>query len=1179
MLARFFIDRPVLAWVISIVIVLLGAISAGFLPVAEYPEITPPTVRVTANYPGANSQVVADTVAAPIEQQVVGVEGMMYMSSQSNYDGSYTLDVTFEIGTNVNMAQVLVQNRVAIAEPTLPDVVQTIGVAVKKRTPDVLLGISLYSEDDPQTGRPYYDSLYLSNYATINVKDAIARVEGVGDVVVLGQQDYSMRVWLDPDKLQSRNLTVNDVIRVLREQNVQVAAGRIGQPPVPNGQDFQYTLSTLGRLVEADQFADIVLNTGQDGEVTYLKDVSRVELGARNQDTLGRLDGRPSPAVVVFLLPGANALDCARGIKAKMRELETRFPKGLRYSIGYDTTPFIRESVNEVFHTMRESIVLVSLVILLFLQDWKALLLPVIDVAVSLVGTFAVMSLVGFTLNNLTLFGLVLAIGIVVDDSIVVLENIERWLEKGLPVREATIRAMNEITGPIFAITLVLSSVLLPSAFLGGITGQFFRQFALTIAVSMIISAINAMTMTPARAAWIFASRKPGQHSDQGKEALPWWSFALLGGLASAWLLTPTLGAWLGLPAAEGQGEEARAGLRATLLTWGISGVGFVPGALAGGTLGWFLIRPVNLALGAFFRGFNRIFEWTTRAYGKTVAWCVRLSAVVLLVYAGLIGLTGLGFARVPSGFVPIQDKGYLVVNVQLPDSASLERTVLVTEAVEKIALETPGVAHTVAVPGISFVLNANSSNYGNMFVILKPFDERRDPSQSGEAIVGRLRERLKREVPDARVLAFGAPAVRGLGNAGGFKLMVEATGDVDWVALQARADNLAARGNQQPGLVGLFNGFRAGTPQLYADIDRTKVRSMGVALTDVFDALQAYLGSYYVNDFNRFGRTWQVNVQADAPFRVDAETIKQLKVRNADGDMVPLGAVVDVRESTGPVTITRYNMFPAATITGSWEPSVSTGDVLRTMEALSEKELPRSMTTEWTELSYLQKQASKVEQFRDLRQNPSSAFVLGAVLVFFVLAGLYESWSLPLAVILVVPMCVLCAITGVAVRGMDNNIFTQVGFVVLIGLACKNAILIVEFARDRQLEGASRFDAVVEAARVRLRPIVMTTMCFVHMAPPYFATGAGAEMRRSVGTAMLWGAFGVTLFGIFLTPVFYSVVRRLTDRKSVKTAPGHWLDAVSFRATPGALYSRNGGPGYASLEVTTDGAPGRRRS
>ncbi len=1164
MLARFFIDRPVLAWVISIVIILLGAIAAGFLPIAEYPEITPPTVRVSANYPGANAQVVADTVAAPIEQQVIGVEGMLYMSSQSNNDGSYTLDVTFALGTDVNLAQVLVQNRVAIAEPTLPDVVRAIGVTTKKRSPDILLGISLYSDDNPETGRPYYDALYLSNYATIQIKDAVSRLEGVGDVVILGQQDYSMRVWLDPDKLQSRNLTVGDVIRVLREQNVQVAAGQIGQPPVPKGQDFQYTLSTLGRLVEAEQFGDIILKTGSDGEVTYLRDVSRTDLGARSQDTLSRLDGRPSSGVGVFLLPGANALDTADRIRATMREQEARFPRGLHYTIAYDTTPFVRESVNEVFHTLRDAVILVAIVILVFLQDWKALLLPVIDVAVSLVGTFAVMNLMGFSLNNLTLFGLVLAIGIVVDDAIVVLENIERWLDKGLPVREATIRAMNEITGPIFAITLVLSSVLLPSALLGGITGQFFRQFALTISVAMIISAINAMTMTPARAAWIFAGRRVGRslrewdaarsasglHSD--KEALPWWSFALFGGLATVWLLSPTLGTGLGLPAEEG-GEAAPGGLRATLLTWGIYLVLFLPGAVAGGALGWLLIRPVNGVLDYFFRAFNRVFEYTTQAYGKTVGWCLRLSVIVLLVYVGLIGLTGFGFSQVPSGFVPIQDKGYLVTNIQLPDSASLERTLEVTAAVEKIALETPGVAHTVAIPGTSFVLNANSSNYSNIFVILKPFSERRDLSLTGEVIASRIRARLQREVLEARVLVFGAPAVRGLGNAGGFKLMVEATGDVNFDALQARADNLAAQGNQQPGLVGLFNGFRARTPQLYADIDRTKAKTMGVPLTDVFDALQAYLGSYYVNDFNRFGRTWQVNVQADARFRTDAEIVKQLKVRNADGDMVPLGSVIDIHDSAGPVTITRYNMFPAATITGASLPGVSTGDILRTMEALAAKELPRSMTYEWTELSYFQKQSSQVEQLRDLRQNPFSAFVLGAVLVFFVLAGLYESWSLPLAVVLVVPMCLLSALTGIALAGMDVNIFVQVGFVVLVGLACKNAILIVEFARDRQQEGASRFDAAVEAAQVRLRPIVMTSFAFIlGVLPLAIAQGAGAEMRRTLGTAVFAGMIGVTLFGLFLTPVFFYVIRRFAGKQLPEPVPAGNHDQV-VQAVPSA--------------------------
>jgi multidrug efflux pump len=1147
-LARFFIDRPVLAWVISIVIILLGGIAAGLLPIAQYPPVTPPTVRVTAIYPGANAQVVADTVAAPIEQQVNGVENMLYMSSQSSNDGSYTLDVTFDLGTDINMAQVLVQNRVAIAQPQLPDVVKATGVVVRKRSPDILLVVNLYSEDDPATGRPLYDQLYLSNYATINLQDALARLDGVGDIISFGGQDYSMRVWLDPNKLASRSLSAGDVIRVLREQNVQVAAGQVGQPPVPKGQDFQYTLSTLGRLVEAQQFADIILKTGTDGDVTYLKDVGRTELGARSQDQSLTLDGKPSVGLAIFQLPGSNALDVADRVKARMRELEKRFPQGVKYAIAYDTTPFIHESVAEVFNTLRDAVILVAIVVLLFLQDWKALLLPVIDVGVSLVGTFAVMALLGFSLNNLTLFGLVLAIGIVVDDAIVVLENIERWLDKGLPVREATIKAMNEITGPILAITLVLSSVFLPSAFLGGITGQFFRQFALTIAASMVISAINAMTMTPARAASIFAGRKPGQHGQQGKEALPWWFFGLPGGLVSVWLLTSILYAWLGLPSGEESGEAMPAGLIATLLGWAIFFVLFLPGAVAGGALGLIVIRPVNWLLSQFFQGFNWVFDRATAAYGKTVGWALRLSAIVLLVYVGLIGLTAFGFTRVPSGFIPSQDKGRLIVNVQLPDSAALERTVEVMAKVEKIAHETPGVAHTIGNPGRSFVLNAIGSNLGTAFVTLEPFDQRRAPGRGAEAITAELRRRFRQEIPEARVSVFGAPAVDGLGNAGGFKLMVEATGDVDFDRLQGQADNLAAKGNQQPGLVGLFNGFRARTPQLYVDIDRTKVRSMGVSLTDVFDTLQVYLGGYYVNDFNRFGRTWQVNLQADAPFRASAETVKQMKVRNADGDMAPLGSVVDIRASGGPLTVTRYNMFPAATITGASLPGVSTGDVLRAMETLSDKELPRNMTSEWTELSFLQKQSSKIEQFRDLRQNPFSAFVLGAVLVFFVLAGLYESWSLPLAVILVVPMCLLSALAGVALAGMDVNIFVQVGFVVLVGLACKNAILIVEFARDRQNEGASRFDAAVEAARVRLRPIVMTSFAFIlGVLPLVIAQGAGAEMRRTLGTAVFAGMIGVTLFGIFLTPVFYSVVRRLSDREPVKPGLG-----VAYRSAEG---------------------------
>jgi multidrug efflux pump len=1132
MLARIFINRPVLACVLSIVILLLGGIAAGLLPVAEYPEVTPPIVRVTAYYPGANAQVMADTVAAPIEQQVNGVEKMLYMTSQSNNDGSYTLDVTFAIGTDTNMAQVLVQNRVAIAEPSLPDVVRSIGVTTKKRAADILLAISLYSEDNPATGQPYYDALYISNFATIQLKDAISRLEGVGDVFVMGQQDYSMRVWLDPGKLASRNLTVSEVIKVLREQNVQVAAGQIGQPPVPRGQDFQYTLSTLGRLVEAEQFDNIILNNDKNGEITYLKDVSRTHLGAKSEDLMARLDRRPSSGLACYLLPGANALDTADRIKARMRELKPRFPAGLNYSIVYDTTPFVRESVNEVKKTLLDAIILVTIVILVFLQDWKSLLLPVIGVLVSLIGTFAVMSIMGFTLNNLTLFGLVLAIGIVVDDAIVVLENIERWMEKGLAAREATSKAMTEITGPIVAITLVLSSVLLPSAFLTGLVGQFFRQFAITISVSMLISAINAMTMTPALAVLFFSSRKPGKHGAD-KEALPWWSFALFGGLATAWLLKPILGPSLGLTVGEGHGEAAPGGLGASLVELGATLLLALPGIVAGGVLGWVISRAVNWILGFFFRGFNWIFDGATRVYGRVVGWCLRFSAIVLVIYVGLIGLTGVGFSHIPTGFIPMQDKGYLVTNIQLPDSASLERTLEVTDAVEKIALETPGVAHTLCLPGMSYVLNANSSNYSNVFIIFKPFHDRRDPKLAGDAIAAHIRDRVAREVPEARVLVFGAPPISGLGTSAGFKLMVEAIGDVNFDALQARVDQLVATGNQQANLVGLFNGFRARTPQLYVDIDREKVKSMGVALSDVFDTLQACVGSYYVNDFNRFGRTWQVNVQADAAFRTDAEAVKQLKVRNSDGDMVPLGTVAEVRDSSGPVQITRYNMFPTASVNGLPLPGTSTGDALATMEKLSQS-LPRNLTTEWTEVSFLQKQASKIEEFRDLRNNPFSAFAVGVVLVFFVLAGLYESWSLPWSVILVVPMCLLSALVGLVLAGYDVNIFVQVGFVVLVGLAAKNAILIVQFARDREAEGASLHDAAVEAARERLRPILMTSFAFIlGVFPLVIAEGAGHEMRRTLGMAVFSGMIGVTLFGLFLTPVFFYVMRSLVQKRT----------------------------------------------
>ncbi|MFO0897631.1 MAG: efflux RND transporter permease subunit [Pirellulales bacterium] len=1122
MLARFFIDRPIFAWVISIVIVLGGLAAQFLLPVAQYPEITPPTVQVTCQYPGASATVVQDTVAAPIEQQVNGVENMLYMSSQCTNDGSYVLTVTFALGTNLDMAQVLVQNRVSWATPLLPDVVKATGVVVKKRSPSILLVVNLFAEDNPATGQPFYDQLYLSNYATIQIRDELARIDGVGDVSYLGQQDYSMRVWVDPEKLASRSLTADDVVAALREQNVQVAAGQIGQQPVPTGQDFQYVMTTLGRLTQPEQFADIIIKTGLSGEVTRLRDVGRIELGAKNQDTRCRLDGKSSVGLATFQLPGSNALDVAERIKAKMQELRPRFPTGLEYAIVYDTTPFVEESVHEVFKTLRDAVILVALVVLVFLQDWKAVILPLIDVGVSLIGTFAIMAMMGFSLNNLTLFGLVLAIGIVVDDAIVVLENIERWLAKGYPVREATIHAMEEITGPIIGITLVLCSVFLPSAFLGGITGQFYRQFALTIAASMLLSATNAMTMTPARATAIFGHRThlpEGQHGHDGREALPWWGLAAIGGLLSVWLFGQAFFAWF---------RALRPDSEAWLL-WVTNFAAFLPGA----AVLWWVTKPINKALAVFFRGFNWVFDRITDLYGRTVARCLRLSAIVLILYVGLLGLTYFGFVTLPKGFIPAQDKGYLVVNVQLPDAASLERTTAVVKKVEKIARENGGVAHTVSADGMSFVQNsAISSNFGSCYVVLKEFGERRSHEFGANAIEQTLRKQFYDQIPEADVSVFGAPAVDGLGNAGGFKLMVQDRGDNGLAMLQGQTDNLIEKGKQEPIIAAMFTGFRADTPQLYIDIDRTKCKTMGVPLSAVFDTLQVYMGGYYANDFNNFGRTWQVNIQADSPFRLTPEAVALLKVRNAAGQMIPLGTIAQVRDAGGPVLVTRYNMYPAAAINGGAYPGVSTGTVISVLDALAERELPTSMTSAWTELTYLQTLEGSSAIF---------AFVGAVVLVFLVLAAQYESWSLPLAVILVVPMCLLCALIGVFLARMDINIFVQVGFVVLVGLASKNAILVVEFARDRQLEGVSAFDATVEAAKARLRAIIMTSFAFIlGVVPLMLGHGAGAEMRQTLGTAVFSGMLGVTLFGIFLTPVFYYVIAKWTGRGAAKPGPAH---------------------------------------
>jgi multidrug efflux pump len=1109
MFARFFVDRPVFATVLSIVIVIIGAVALQALPIAQYPEVVPPTVQITATYPGASAKVVADTVAAPIEQEVNGVENMLYMLSKSTNDGQLNLDVTFRVGTNLDFAQVLTQNRVSIAEAKLPEEVKRQGVTVKKKSPMILLCVNLLSPD----GR--YDQLYLSNYATIQVKDALARLPGVGDVSFLGARDYSMRVWLDPMALAARNMTAADVLQALREQNVQVAAGRIGQPPAPAGVAFQYTVNTLGRLLDPEQFAGIVVKTGEHGDITRLSDVGRVELGAKSYDVASYLDGQASVTMAVFQLPGANALATAESVRAEMDRLKARFPAGMEYKIVYDTTVFVDESIHEVYKTLFEAFVLVFLVVLIFLQDWRATLLPMIDVPVSLIGTFFVMAMLGFSLNNLSLFGLVLAIGIVVDDAIVVVENVERWMAKGLAPREATIKALEEITGPVIAITLVLSSVFIPTAFIAGISGQFYRQFALTIAASTIISAINAMTMAPARAVTLI---KPHAHGEERREALPLTAVVLLGALLADFFVTGRVLGLLGLSAG-GHGHEAHG---SPAVRWAIrlAVVG------AGGVLGHRLNARVNRALLDFFAAFNRFFEWLTDGYGRIVARLVGATGLLLAVYAGFMVLTWLGFRTVPTGFIPEQDKGYLVVNAQLPDGASLERTEEVMARVDEMVRAAPGVAHTIRIPGYSILTSNNISNAGGMFVILAPFEERVHEGLSAGVVGGKLREQF-RHLQDAVVVTFGAPPVDGLGNTGGFKLQVQDRADAGPEALQGAVENMISAGTVQPGLVGLFSTFRASQPQLYLDVDRAKAKALGVSLDDVFSTLQIYLGSAYANDFTRFGRNWQVNIQADAAYRVDPNDIGQLKVRNRDGAMVPLSTLVSVRDTTGPAIVNRYNMFPSAEIAGGTAPGVSSGQAISTMEALAAQELPATMSFEWTELTLQQILAGNTAVF---------VFVLGAVLVFMVLAAQYESWSLPGAIILIVPMCLLAAISGVWVVGSDNNIFTQIGLIVLIGLAAKNAILIVEFAKQLQDEGKPRFEAIVEASKVRLRPILMTSFAFIlGVLPLVRSSGAGAEMRFALGVAVFSGMVGVTFFGIFFTPVFYEVIRGRTDRRAAE--------------------------------------------
>ncbi len=1121
MFSLFFIKRPIFASVVSIVITLAGGIAVFTLPVAQYPEITPPTVEVYAAYPGANAVVVADTVAAPIEQQVNGVEGMMYMSSQCTNDGTYTLTVTFKLGTDLNIAQVLVQQRVSLAQPILPVLVQRRGITVKKKSPSVLMIVNLYSPDETR------DNLFLSNYATIQLRDELARLPGVGDITYLGQRDYSMRLWLDPERLAVRGITASDVTNAIAEQNVQVAAGQIGQPPVQSGQVFQFTMTTLGRLADPEQFENMIIKADSQGRLVRMKDVARTELGAQGYDQTCTLDRKPSVALSVYQLPGSNALDVAGRVRAKMDELKERFPAGLDYKVVYDTTPFITESIKEVFKTLLDAVLLVAFVVLIFLQNWRSTVIPLVAVPVAIIGTFAVMSAVGFSLNNLTLFGLVLAIGIVVDDAIVVVEAVEHHIEHGLPPRDATAKAMADVSGPVIAIGLVLTAVFVPCAFIRGITGQFFRQFALTIAVSTVISAVNSLTLSPALSALLLRPREKG-----GFARLPGFAFALAGML---------IGGRLGWEAAWATGLEERAFAVAPFATavrslWAATPMlhgliaGGVVGLLAGATVGWPLAWLANRLLAASFRLFNLAFDVSTNAYTRSVGILLRGSVIVLLLYGGLLALTYVGFTRTPTGFIPQQDKGYLLVNVQLPDASSVERTDRVMRRIEEIAGDDDGVSHTVAVAGQSLLLNANAPNFGAMYVMLKDFHERTAAGLSGDEIAARLYAKFQQEVPEGIVNVFGAPPVDGLGTAGGFKIIVEDRGDSGLDALEAAGDKVVRAGKETGQLEALFTSFRANTPWLYLDVDRAQAKMMGVSIGELFNTLQVYLGSLYVNDFNKFGRTWQVNIQAAADYRKQVEDIKQLKIRNTQGAMVPLSAMASIRATSGPVMVVRYNMYPSTAINGNAATGVSSGQALAEMERVTRQELPPGMRPEWTELGLLQLQTGNTAML---------VFVLAVVLVFLVLAAQYESWALPLAVILVVPMCLLCSITGVVLAHMDINIFTQIGFVVLVGLACKNAILIVEYAKARHEAGVPRREATLEACKLRLRPIMMTSFAFIlGVVPLVLAEGAGAEMRQTLGTAVFGGMLGVTLFGIFLTPVFYSVIQWLVDLRGPGTPP-----------------------------------------
>ncbi|MDN4055258.1 efflux RND transporter permease subunit [Massilia sp. YIM B02763] len=1049
-ISRFFVDKPIFAAVLSVIVFVAGLISIFALPISEYPEVVPPSVVVRAQYPGANPKVIAETVATPIEQEIIGVEGMLYMTSQNTSDGALQLTVTFKIGTDVDKAETQVQNRVQRALPRLPDEVRQIGVTTVKSSPNITMVVHLNSPD----GR--YDDLYLRNYATLNVKDQLARIDGMGDVQVFGSGDYSMRVWLDPQKVAARNLTASDVVNAIREQNVQVAAGVVGQGPSKNA-DFQLTVNTQGRLASVEEFGNIVVKTNADGATTLLKDVARLEMGSNSYALRSLLDNKSAVALPLFQSPTANALQLSTDVRAKMEELSKDFPQGMTYSIVYDPTQFVRESINSVIHTLFEAIVLVAIVVIVFLQTWRASVIPLLAVPVSVVGTFAVMLAFGFSINTLSLFGLVLAIGIVVDDAIVVVENVERNIENGLNSHDATVQAMKEVSGPIIAIALVLCAVFVPIAFVSGLTGQFYRQFALTIAISTVISAFSSLTLAPA---------------------------------LSAVLLQP-----------HGAKKDA-------------------------------LTRGMDFVFGRFFKAFNRFFNRSAHKYEGGVQGVLKRKSASLAVYV-LLGIAGVFmFKAVPPGFVPAQDKAYLIGFAQLPDAASLDRTDEVIRKMSDVAKQIPGVESSVAFPGLSINGFTNAPNAGIVFTTLKPFDERTGKDQSADAIAAEINKRMG-AIEDAFVMVLPPPPVNGLGTTGGFKMMIEDRGNLGYDELNKAVQAFMAKASTDKRLQGVFSGYQINVPQLFADVDRVKAKQLGVPLSEINQTLQINLGSLYVNDFNQFGRTYQVRVQADAPFRSQREQIAQLKVRNDKGEMIPLSSLMKIKDTYGPDRVQRYNNYVAAEMNGGPAPGVSSGQAQAAMEEIAREVLPKGIAYEWTDLTY-----------QDILAGNTMIYVfpLCVLLVFLVLAAQYESWTLPLAVILIVPMSILCALIGVKVTGGDNNVFTQIALFVLVGLASKNAILIVEFAVELEHHGRTIVQAALEACRLRLRPILMTSIAFIMgVVPLVFSHGAGAEMRHAMGVAVFAGMLGVTFFGLFLTPVFYVLLRTLAKRfEKPKHAPAH---------------------------------------